>query len=103
MSDEKLPDGIGADIRRCRKRKGLTLSETARMAGMSKAYLSQLENGQTNAPSIWIVFRLMSVLDMDIGHWQRQYKREQLRLRREAAQLYDGDFAAAGVGEGEQR
>jgi len=96
---EKLPEGIGADIRRCRERKGLSLSETARRADISKGYLSQLESAQANAPSVWIVFRLASLLDMDIGHWQRQHKREQLRIRREAAQLYHGDYAALMVGE----
>ncbi|TWD84746.1 helix-turn-helix protein [Kribbella amoyensis] len=41
-------DRIGAEIRRLRKWRGMTLDALAGQAGMSKGYLSKIENGTTN-------------------------------------------------------
>lgn len=39
-------------LRRLRKNKDLTLCEVAEMTGLSQPYLSELENGNKNNPSL---------------------------------------------------
>ncbi len=43
---------ISQNIKKYRKDKDLTLSKLAQMAGVSKSYLHQLENGKSKSPSV---------------------------------------------------
>src|SRR5689334_6578356 len=46
MTEDKAESlGIGAEIRRHRKRKGITLEALAERAHLTKGYLSKIENG----------------------------------------------------------
>lgn len=54
-------------IREAREKAGLNLSELATKAGVSKAYLSQLENNDTKRPSAEIVFKLANALGVTMG------------------------------------
>ncbi|NGO71896.1 helix-turn-helix domain-containing protein [Streptomyces boncukensis] len=61
---EKAPlDAIASALRRERARSGLSLSETARQAGVSKSTLSQLESGVGN-PSLETLWALCVTLDV---------------------------------------
>ncbi len=53
-------------IRYERKKKGWTLSQLSRRTGVSKSYLSYLERNQKKNPSITIVKRLFTVLDIPL-------------------------------------
>jgi XRE family transcriptional regulator, master regulator for biofilm formation len=57
---------IGSTIYKNRKQKGLTLSELAQRAKISKSYLSNIERNLNRNPSIQVVSRIADVLDIEI-------------------------------------
>jgi len=57
---------IGLNVRAARKAKGMSLTELARRANVSKAYLSQMENYPEKQPSAEIVYRLARALDVHV-------------------------------------
>ncbi|MRH42695.1 helix-turn-helix domain-containing protein [Aquibacillus halophilus] len=57
---------IGSNIYRIRKQKRLTLSELAERANISKSYLSNIERNLNQNPSIQIIGRIASVLDVNL-------------------------------------
>lgn len=58
---------LGAEIRRRREEQGLSLSDLARMAGVSKGYLSQIEHEQARRPSAQTTFKIARALGTSIG------------------------------------
>jgi len=64
MSDARK---MGEHIRRLRLAKQMSLSELARQATISKAYLSQLERGQVASPSADVLYKLASVLGTSVA------------------------------------
>ncbi|MCM3600547.1 helix-turn-helix domain-containing protein [Robertmurraya korlensis] len=57
---------IGKNIYQIRKRKGLSLSELAERAKISKSYLSNIERNLNQNPSINMIEKIASVLDVDM-------------------------------------
>jgi transcriptional regulator with XRE-family HTH domain len=62
MSPAEVPDGnlgavVGANLRRLRQRRGLSLDNLAKISGVSRAMLSQIEIGRS-VPSINVVFKV---------------------------------------------
>jgi len=57
---------IGRNIQELRKRKGMTLTQLAANAGISKSYLSNIERGVNQNPSIEVLKRLAYVLNADL-------------------------------------
>lgn len=68
---------IGNNIKRIRLRKGMTLSDLAERAQISKSYLSSIERDLNQNPSIHIIEKIASVLVVDfrtiIGSEPTQY------------------------------
>ncbi|WP_164217229.1 helix-turn-helix transcriptional regulator [Virgibacillus sp. YIM 98842] len=58
---------IGKNIKKIREQKGLTLSECAQRANISKSYLSNIERNLNQNPSIHILEKIAEVLEVDIG------------------------------------
>jgi transcriptional regulator with XRE-family HTH domain len=58
---------LSEKIRQLRKQKGLSLNKLAEDAGVSKAYLSQLENGVSKQPSADVLFKIASALATTIA------------------------------------
>ena len=56
---------IGTNIYKHRKQRGLTLSDLAEQAQLSKSYLSNIERNLNQNPSIQIVERIANVLRVD--------------------------------------
>ena len=56
---------IGENIQRIRNKRGLTLSELAERANISKSYLSNIERNLNQNPSIQIIEKIASVLAVD--------------------------------------
>jgi transcriptional regulator with XRE-family HTH domain len=61
-SPPDIPDGnlgavVGANLRRLRRERGLSLDSLAKISGVSRAMLSQIEIGQS-VPSINVVFKV---------------------------------------------
>ena len=57
---------IGKNIKVIREQKGLTLSECAERAGVSKSYLSNIERNLNQNPSIHILEKIATVLDVNL-------------------------------------
>lgn len=58
---------IGKNIYRFRKNRGLTLSELAERAGISKSYLSNIERNINQNPSIQVMEKIALVLEADLN------------------------------------
>lgn len=56
----------GASIRELRNKKGLSLDELAALSGISKSYISYIERGLQNNPSISILEKIASALNVNI-------------------------------------
>ncbi|PEL07032.1 helix-turn-helix domain-containing protein [Bacillus sp. AFS017336] len=56
---------IGKNIQEIRVKKGLTLSELAEKASISKSYLSNIERELNDNPSIQVVEKISNVLGVD--------------------------------------
>lgn len=54
---------LGENIRFLRSGKAWTLSDLARQSGISKAYISDLENGSAGRPNIQYVYSIARALD----------------------------------------
>lgn len=54
---------LGENIRFLRTGKGWTLSDLAQKSGISKAYISDLENGSAGRPNIQYVYSIARALD----------------------------------------
>jgi transcriptional regulator with XRE-family HTH domain len=58
---------LGGLIRKKRREQGLTLPELARMADVSKGYVSELESGAAGRPSAETLFRIANALGTTIS------------------------------------
>ncbi|WP_156290100.1 helix-turn-helix domain-containing protein [Oceanobacillus salinisoli] len=58
---------IGNKIQKIRKSKGLTLSECAERANISKSYLSNIERNLNDNPTIQVLEKLALVLGVDVS------------------------------------
>lgn len=57
---------VGKRVQNLRKKKGLTLSELAERAGVSKSYLSTIERDVQSNPSIQFLEKIASVLNVPV-------------------------------------
>lgn len=60
-------DSMGSRLRDARTAQSLSLTEVATRAGISKAYLSQLEHGASTTPSHHVLRRLATALGTSIA------------------------------------
>jgi len=60
------PPRVGATLAALRQRRGLSLDELSRQAGVSKSMLSQIERNQAN-PTVAVVWRLATALGVAVG------------------------------------
>lgn len=63
----KKDNGIGEKIRELRKEQNLSLDQLAQQSKVSKAYLSQMENGESDRPSAEILYRIATALGTSIA------------------------------------
>ncbi|UOR13795.1 helix-turn-helix domain-containing protein [Halobacillus amylolyticus] len=63
---------IGNNIHNIRKSKGLSLSGLAKKANISKSYLSNIERNVNKNPSIQMINKIASVLDVEINALLKQ-------------------------------
>ena len=59
---------IGENIRKYREMRGLTQPELAQRARVSKAFLWEIENGNSKRPGAEVLFRIAEALGMTIAH-----------------------------------
>lgn len=65
---EKLELSIGRKLKDLRAAKGVTLAGLAELAGVTKGYLSKIENGK-NLPPIETLAKISAALDADIAYF----------------------------------
>ncbi|GAB3792196.1 helix-turn-helix domain-containing protein [Virgibacillus kimchii] len=58
---------IGKNIKKLREEKGLSLSECAQRANISKSYFSNIERNLNQNPSIHVLEKIAAVLEVDIN------------------------------------
>lgn len=58
---------MGQEIKRRREEQGLSLTDLARLAGVSKGYLSEIENNPSARPSAATLFKIASALGTSVG------------------------------------
>jgi len=83
---------LGEKVRFHRQGKGWTLSDLAEKSGVSKAYISDLENGVAGKPNIQYVFSIANALDLTLDELlvDTVPKKHQARKRRSASELPPG-------------
>jgi len=59
---------IGERIKRLREKKGYSITELARLADISKSYLSQLERGMQSNPSLQFLKKVAIPLDTSLDY-----------------------------------
>lgn len=57
---------FGEYLKRVRKDKKVTMRELSRQSGVSHPYISQLESGECNNPSLLTVIKLLKSLDVGV-------------------------------------
>lgn len=75
---------VGENLRAARTRRGLSLSEVARQAGIGKGTLSELESGNRN-PTLETLYALATVLGLPLGRLlaaEPESQGEQLHVHR---------------------
>ena len=65
MGDESM--GIGQEIRRIRKWRGMTLEALAGLAGFTKGYLSRIENGYVAVDRRSTLIKIATALRVSIA------------------------------------
>jgi XRE family transcriptional regulator of biofilm formation len=61
-------DMIGSRIKRLREEKKFSITELARVAGVSKSYLSQIERGVQTNPSLQFLLKISSPLGTTLDY-----------------------------------
>ncbi len=59
---------LGARITGARTAKGISVAQLADLAGVSKAYMHQIENGECKRPSAQVMFDIANVLGTSVGY-----------------------------------
>ncbi|PLW78448.1 transcriptional regulator [Cohaesibacter celericrescens] len=77
-------------VREARKKKGWTLEETGRHAGIGRSTLSKIENGQTS-PGFDIVRRLTQSLELETPNLFLQTGKSDLSGRRDVTRAGEGE------------
>src|ERR1017187_4515935 len=76
MRNFSMPDSLGDKIKKLRKQEKLTLDKLAKLSGISKGYLCELEKGTGTNPTIEklksITYALNTTLDYFLGTEERE-------------------------------
>ncbi len=59
---------IGGNISKYRQIRGFTLPDLATKAGVSKAFLWEIESGKSKRPGAEVLFKIAEALDVTIAH-----------------------------------
>jgi transcriptional regulator with XRE-family HTH domain len=93
----QLRSVFGSRVREARKRRGMTGGDVAALAGVTHAFISQIENGQAT-PSISKMFRIAHALGIPIAElFESQSPSTDRVLRPEDWAVYDPDMSQDAV------
>ena len=85
--DDRLIDlkKLGATIRFLRQGKNWALADLAEKSGVSKAYISDLENGVAGKPNIQYVYNIAVALDVTLDDLLKDSTAKEQRTRRRSS------------------
>lgn len=78
---------VGEKVSRRRSEKGLSLTELARRAGVSKSYLHSIEKGDTQSPSAEILLRIANELNTTLADLLSQPPQYESQNKGKAAEV----------------
>lgn len=73
---------LGSKVRFLRQGKGWSLADLAEKSGVSKAYISDLENGLAGKPNIQYIFSIATELDVTLDELLRDTTVKEARARK---------------------
>ncbi|WP_282605152.1 helix-turn-helix domain-containing protein [Pelagibius sp. Alg239-R121] len=82
---------LGVMVKEARRKKGWTLEETGRRAGVGRSTLSKIENNQTT-PGFDIVHRLTGALEIDLPQLFLQSNHNSMSGRRDVTRAGNGEL-----------
>ncbi len=82
VPEAAIPAALGRNLRRLRTRQGLSLERLARLSGVSRAMLGQIELGRS-APTITVLWKIARALDVTLTALTRLDGRGEVLLMRE--------------------
>ncbi|WP_078552718.1 helix-turn-helix domain-containing protein [Bacillus alkalicellulosilyticus] len=56
----------GGNLRELRKKKGMSLNDLSEHSGVSKSYISYIERGVQNNPSLTVLEKISKALDIEL-------------------------------------
>ena len=59
---------IGSNVKKYRQIRGITLPDLAQQAGVSKAFLWEIESGKSKRPGAEVLFKIAEALNVTIAH-----------------------------------
>ncbi|MFC4620081.1 helix-turn-helix domain-containing protein [Camelliibacillus cellulosilyticus] len=92
---------IGKNIIRIRKKKGMTLSELAERAEISKSYLSNIERNRNRNPSIQVLEKISAVLEVDLQKLLATDRKPEVPIVEQEWQRFVNRLKASGVDKNE--
>lgn len=78
--------GLGAKVKQIREKRGMSISELARRANVSRAYLYLIESDKTN-PTLQIVSRIATALEVSVNELNGQEDNYKSMLEIRVAEL----------------
>ena len=89
---------LGGTIRRLREDRGISSGELAKLAGVSRGYLWQLETGGKDRPSFDVLNKLACALEVDVSEFaERDRRPPQSDLPAGLLEFYNARSADLGV------
>ena len=88
--EPRLAQAIGNEVRNCRKRLGITITELAGTSGLSTGMISKIENG-TAAPSLMSLEVLSSALGIPISAFFQSYEQTKAAVHVKAGEGFEAE------------
>jgi len=82
---------IGDRIRYLRIKKGYSITKLAKEAGVSKSYLSNLDRGLQNNPSLQFLEKIVSQLDSSVDYLIGDHIEEEIAISKHDDKQHKGD------------
>lgn len=88
------PVGVGAKLRAARQAAGFTISDLARLSGLSKGFVSKVEREDTS-PSVRTLMDLCGILEITVGSLFEEPETDLVRRREQpiVSRVIEGDLS----------
>lgn len=80
--DRELVEVVGSNLKKIRHEKGLSLDALAKLSNVSRAMLSQIENGRSS-PTVTVLYKISNALHVTLADFISQEKPKTVTVLRE--------------------